>query len=219
MSCRHVVVVLFIANHRWPLNRSPLRRFSPLRFPACTAPLKGFADTQGLTKGLPAHTKGLPRACWHTRRAYQGLARYPWRYTQRGSPNAEGLPFILSGQVCAGGPDSAADGAPCLMKISINPYAHPHRGHLALGHATPHAEPTLAAFISKTAMPPLLQKNCAARLHQLIASPNETVLSIWCRSLLDAACHFFAALPKPSRVVSTSRRSILSPAHVTRLPA
>ena len=74
MSCRHVVVVLFIANHRWPLNRSPLRRFSPLRFPACTAPLKGFADTQGLTKGLPAHTKGLPRACWHTRRAYQGLA-------------------------------------------------------------------------------------------------------------------------------------------------
>ena len=104
MSCRHVVVVLFIANHRWPLNRSPLRRFSPLRFPACTAPLKGFADTQGLTKGLPAHTKGLPRACWHTRRAYQGLARYPWRYTQRGSPNAEGLPFILSGQVCAEAP-------------------------------------------------------------------------------------------------------------------
>ena len=170
------------------------------------------------SKGLPIH-KGLPRACRHTRRAYQGLARYPWRYTQRGSPNAEGLPFILSGQVCAGGPDSAADGAPCLMKISINPYAHPHRGHLALGHATPHAEPTLAAFISKPAMPPLLQKNCAARLHQLIASPNETVLSIWCRSLLDAACHFFAALPKPSRVVSTSRRSSLSPAHVTRLPA
>ena len=185
-----------------------------------TRAYQGLAGThEGLTKGLLAHTKGLPRACRHTRRAYQGLARYPWRYTQRGSPNAEGLPFILSGQVCAGGPDSAADGAPCLMKISINPYAHPHRGHLALGHATPHAEPTLAAFISKPAMPPLLQKNCAARLHQLIASPNETVLSIWCRSLLDAACHFFAALPKPSRVVSTSRRSILSPAHVTRLPA
>jgi len=86
------------------------------------------------SKGLPIH-KGSPRACRHTRRAYQGLADTHegltkglpdthGRYTQRGSPNAEGLPFILSGQVCAGGPDPAADGAPCLMKISINPYAH-----------------------------------------------------------------------------------------------
>ena len=87
--------------------------------------------------------------------------------------------------------------------------AHPQLRHLALGHATPHAEPTLASCVSKPVTPRLSKKKSALRAfsHYLIAHTRRCFPFHGLRFLLVP--RFCRQSPSASLAIPFSRRLIL----------